>query len=229
MPAKNAPLTALPAHAEAAPYAARRNPVRGRLNAGFFRSMDGYLNRIFGDVKPRLFRDLPETVVEIGAGTGANFRYFAPGTRVLAVEPNPFMHKNLCKAAAFYDIDLEILPRGAEATALPKDAVEAVISTLVLCTVPDPAATIREVLRILRPGGRFLFLEHVAAPRGTATRRLQEIVHRPWSWCFEGCHTHRDTLAALQRGGFTKVEAEQYRARSPFLPVNPQIAGVATK
>ena len=81
---------------------------------------------------------------------------------------------------------------------------------------------------MLRPGGRFVFVEHVAAPDGTALRRLQRWVRAPWAWCFEGCSCERDLGGALRSAGFASVEVEDYRLRSPFLPFNPQIAGVAT-
>ena len=82
---------------------------------------------------------------------------------------------------------------------------------------------------MLRPGGRFVFVEHVAAPDGTALRRLQRWVRAPWAWCFEGCSCERDLGgAAPRRRASTSVDVEAYRLRSPFLPFNPQIAGVAT-
>lgn len=205
------------------------NPVRGRVNAGFFSSLDGYLDGILGSRKAMLFSDLPPSILELGSGTGANFRYFPRGTRVTAVEPNPYMHKTLRRTAARQGIELEVLPQSADSIGLEDQSVDAVVSTLLLCTVQDPEATVKEVYRLLRPGGRFYFLEHVAAPAGSSTRRLQEAVSRPWAWFFEGCHTHRNTLATLEGAGFEDLSVEHYRARSPFLPVNPQIAGVARK
>lgn len=205
------------------------NPIRGRFNDAFFRAMDGYLNYILGGHKSKLFKNLPSTVVEIGSGTGANFRYFSPGTKVIAVEPNPYMHRTLSREAGKAGIELSLRSRGAEATGLAAESIDAVVSTLVLCTVPDLEASIREIRRVLRPGGQFYFLEHVAAPEGSMLRRLQHFVRRPWSYCFEGCQTNRDILAVLQGAGFRQLRAERYTAWSPFLPVNTQIAGVATK
>lgn len=218
-----------PAAANRRRAARRGHPVRGRLNAAFLLLMDGYLNAVLHRRKSELFRDLPRTVVEIGPGIGANFRYFAPGTQVIAIEPNPHMHAALRRRAARRGIELTLQRRGAENSCQITESVDAVVSTLVLCTVRDLETTLHEVHRMLRPGGRFLFLEHVAAEPGTATRRLQERIHRPWSWFFEGCHTHRDTLAALRRADFGHLTFERYNARSLFLPVTPQIAGVATK
>lgn len=204
------------------------NPVRGPLNAGFFRLVDGYVHRVLGERKTALFADLPGEVVEIGPGTGANMRYYPAGTRVVAIEPNPHMHPGLRRSAARHGVELDVRTAGAEATGLRDGSVDAVVSTLVLCTVPDQDAALAEVRRILRPGGRLLFLEHVAAAPGTALSGLQRVLRRGWTWAFEGCDLRRHTAERLEAAGFTAVVAERYRMRSVFWPVNEQVAGVAT-
>ena len=201
------------------------HPVRGRLNAAFFRTMDGYIHRHLGDRKAALLTGLPPTVVELGAGTGANMRYYAPGTRVIAIEPNPSMHGPLRESAARHRIDLKIRAEGAEDTGLPDGSVDAVVSTLVLCTVVDPSAAVAEVRRILRPGGRFVVLEHVAAPEDGLRSRLQRRLWTGWRWAFEGCDLQRHTGELLARAGFADVALERYRAGWLFLPVDDQIAG----
>ena len=206
----------------------KANPVRGPLNALFFDIMEGYINSRLAARKSRLFADLPGAVVEIGAGVGANFAYFKEGTRVIAVEPNPHMHPGLRRKARRRSLPLSILENGAEAIDLPDNSVDAVVCTLVLCTVGDPARVIDEVRRILKPGGHFIFIEHVAAPQKTWRRRLQDSLHGFWRYIFEGCNTNRDTGAMLQGAGFRNLQIEEYVMRSPFLPVNSQIAGAAT-
>lgn len=203
------------------------NPVRGRLNAAFFRLVDGYVHRRLGTRKALLFADLPPQVVELGPGTGTNLKYFRPGTHLVAIEPNPHMHPALARVAAERGISLDVRARGAEATGLPSASVDAVVCTLVLCTVPDPAAALAEVRRILRPGGRLLVLEHVAAPPGTFLAGLQRLLRRPWRWTFEGCDLDRHTAEAISEAGFSGVELERYRLRSVFLLVNEQLAGTA--
>jgi SAM-dependent methyltransferase len=145
----------------AVPY--RPHPVRGPLNALFFTELDGYVDRLLRPHKQRLFRDLPASVLELGSGVGANLRYLPAGSRLVAVEPNPAMHGPLRARAARAGIELDLHPTVAERIDLPDESVDAVISSLVLCTVPDPAGAVSEVLRVLRPGGRYAFLEHVAA------------------------------------------------------------------
>lgn len=207
----------------------RPHPLRGPFNALFFTALDRYLDHLLRPHKRDLFEDLPPTVVELGPGVGANLRYLRPGTRLIAVEPNPAMHDRLRARAAPAHLDLELHTTGAEGIDLPDASVDAVISSLVLCTVSDPAGVLAEVHRILRPGGRYSFLEHVAAPNGSALRRLQRAVRRPWRWTFEGCSCERNLQAVIEAAGFADTTIEDYRLRSPFLPVNTQIAGVARK
>lgn len=205
------------------------NSVRGRFNAWFLESFDEYINRLLRQRKTELLSDLPRRIVEIGAGVGANLEYYSTGTILTAVEPNPYMHDRLRRRAEKADIALEILESGAEDIDLPNESVDVVISTLVLCTVPDLEGVLSEVRRILRPGGRFLFLEHVAAPEGTRPRKLQEWIQTPWHYLFEGCNTTREISSSLKSARFRSVQFSSYRLRSPFLPVNSQIAGTATK
>jgi SAM-dependent methyltransferase len=205
------------------------NRVRGPLNAVTFSVLDGYLNWLLAPHKRRVFADLPDEVVELGSGVGANFRYLRPGTRVIAVEPNPAMHARLRAGAEEYGIELELRGITGERLDVADESADAVVSSLVLCTVADPAAVIAQVLRVLRPGGRYSFVEHVAAEPGTVTRKAQRLVRRPWAWCFEGCSCERDLAAEIEGGGFGSVELERYQLRSPLIPFNTHVAGIATK
>ncbi|GAC1591991.1 MAG: class I SAM-dependent methyltransferase [Acidimicrobiales bacterium] len=200
---------------------------RGRFNAAFFKVMDGYINWHLRDHKARVFADLPQTVVELGSGVGANLRYLPQGGRLVAIEPNPHMHSMLAKAAMRNGVELEIRDVVGERIDLPDDSVETVISSLVLCTVSDPAQVLAEVRRILRPGGRYAYVEHVAAREGTLTRGLQRVVRRPWAWVFEGCSCERNLEAVLESSGFAEVHSTSYRIHSPLVPFNTQIAGYA--
>lgn len=205
----------------------RGNPIRGRWNAAFLSVLDGSIDQLLGPKKTQIFQDLPKTIVELGPGVGANFRYFPEGTTVIAVEPNPHMHKGLRRQAAKHDIELQIVDNGAEAIDLPDDSVEAVVCTLVLCSVDDPRRCLREVRRILKPGGRFYFLEHVAAPKGHWRRKLQDRIYRPWRYVFEGCRTNQHTADLVRAAGFITVDIQEYTLSGPFLPVNTQVMGIA--
>ncbi|MBL7261079.1 class I SAM-dependent methyltransferase [Paractinoplanes lichenicola] len=200
---------------------------RGAFNAAFFSVMGPYIEFNVRDRKRRLFHNLPRTVVELGSGVGANLRYLPAGSTLVAVEPNVPMHRRLRAAADRRGVKLDLRARRAEDTGLPEHSADTVISSLVLCTVSDPAQVLAEVRRILRPGGTFRFVEHVAARDGTPTRALQRALRRPWAWTFEGCSCERDLATLVRAAGFTKVEVESYRLHSPFVTFNTQIAGTA--
>lgn len=210
-------------------YTFKLNYIRGPLNAWIFKVLGGYMDRLFGDAKRKLFKGHPSTVVEFGAGTGSNMRYYRKGTHLIAIEPNLYMHKNLKLAAAKYGILLKIKSQVGEAIDLPDNSCEFVVSTLVLCTVKDPEECMTQVKRILKPSGRFVFVEHVKAKKGTFLARVQNLMHKPWHWFFEGCHTNRDTTTLLKSSGFRRVCIENYNQYSPFVPIIPQIRGYAIK
>jgi SAM-dependent methyltransferase len=205
------------------------NPVRGPFNAAFFTVMGGYLDWLMRSRKQRVFTDLPGEIVELGSGVGANFRYLPPGTRVIAVEPNPAMHSRLRARAVRHKIELELHDVVGEQLDLPDASAEMVVSSLVLCTVPDPARVLAEIRRVLRPGGRYAFVEHVGAKGRPVLRRVQRVVRRPWAWMFEGCSCERDLADLIASAGFASVDIEEYHIHSPILPFNTHVAGVATK
>ena len=220
-----------PAHQPSTPGSTPVNRIRGPLNAAGLRALDGVFHRTLGRQKEQLFADLPDEVVEFGSGPGTNLRYLRPGTRLVSVEPNPAMHAPLRQAARERGVELELLAHSADAVPLEDASVDAVICTLVLCTVPDPAAALAEAHRILAPGGRFLFIEHVAADPGTnrllATQ--QRVLRRPWRWLFEGCELHRHTGELVEAAGFTSVELRAGTAQPALLPVAPMVWGTATR
>lgn len=202
---------------------------RGRLHAWALRSAAGRMHRIYGERKRQLFANLPETVVEIGAGAGANFRYYRRGTRVIAIEPARQMHRALEREAEHRGIELEIRATPAERMDLDDASVDAVVSTLVLCSVSDPREVLGEVRRVLRPGGRFVFIEHVAGDPGTRLHRLQGWLRRPWAWMCEGCQLRRNTGAIIRAAGFDSVDEERFRGSAKWSPVSPHVAGVARR
>ena len=198
--------------------------VRGPFNAWLLDALDGYMHRKYGPLKARLFGTVPATVVDLGAGSGANFRYFPPGTLVVAVEPSIHMHARLQRKAKQHGLALELHEAGGETLALPDASIDLVCSSLVLCTVPDPPRVAAEVRRVLRPGGRFVTIEHVAAPSGSGIAALQRAVRRPWRWMFEGCELCNHTTEVLRGAGFREVRIEPFRLGTVFLPLRYQIA-----
>ena len=205
--------------------------ARSRFNAWFFRAFDRYINHIAASHKRMAFAGIEaDRIVELGAGVGANLAHLPEGATVVAIEPSEAMHDALRRRAAEHRVELELIGGRAERLPLPDASVEEVICSLVLCTVEDPDATVAEVRRILRPGGRFRFVEHVAAPSWSPRRWLQHGLRRPWSWIFEGCDLCRDTGALVERSGFSTVDVRRGRLRrSAFFPVNTVVSGVAVR
>jgi len=170
---------------------------------------------------------LTGTVLEIGAGAGANFGYFRPGIRWLGLEPHPRRGAELARTAARYGHRTPVLAAPAERIPLDGASVDAVAATVVLCSVFDQDAVLAEVRRVLRPGGRFAFFEHVAAPAGTWSRRLQRCV-APVTRRFDGgCDPGRQTWQAIEAAGFGQVDAGWYTSRPGVGLYRRYFAGVA--
>lgn len=197
-----------------------------RSNAWFFDTFDAMIDRRIGALKAPLLEQVPATVVEIGAGTGANLRYYPPGTLVVAVEPNPAMHPRLRANAERHGVRVAVVDGAAEAIDLADASADLVVSTLVLCTVERPERVVQEVRRILRPGGRFVVVEHVRASRGGPLRSVQRLVRPVWRRVFDGCDTCRDTEATLRAAGFAHVSLDRHRRFDPlFYPTSELLHG----
>jgi ubiquinone/menaquinone biosynthesis C-methylase UbiE len=167
--------------------------------------------------------------VEVGAGSGANFAHYpAAVTEVVAVEPEPYLRKQASSAAASAPVSVEVRAGTAEAIPAGEDEFDVAVVSLMLCTVPDQAAALAEVSRVLRPRGELRFYEHVIS-RKPGMARVQRVFDRTfWPHVAGGCHCARDTEAAIERTGFS-IEGcyrEAFQA-APFLPPFPHIVGVA--
>ncbi len=185
-------------------------------------------------IEPRrraLLSTVSGTVLELGPGTGANFAFLPPGVRWIGIEPNRHMHATLEARARACGIDAACLLVGAEHMEVADASVDVVLCTLVLCSVPDPRGVLADVRRVLKPGGRFLFLEHVAAPSGTFARRAQRLLRGPWQLCADGCTLDRETEAMIREAGFTGVDLERFEAPRDVTPafVSRHVAGEARR
>ncbi len=181
--------------------------------------------------KRELFEGASGTFLELGPGTGANFRYLPAGCRWIGIEPNRHMHASLRKRAGQAGIVPQIHPACRSRIGLADGVVDVAISTLVLCSVPDIEGVLQELRRVLAPGGRFLFIEHVAAPQGTGLRFLQSIMWPAWRMFGDGCRCNREIGMAIERAGFSSVEIRSLRVPSPPAPrwVSPHIIGQAVR
>jgi len=183
--------------------------------------------RWMAERKRRLLGGLSGEVVEIGPGAGANLPYLRSDVHWIGVEPNPYARPYLERAAREAGVSCEVREGSAERLPLQTASADAVVGTLVLCSVKDVDAALREILRVLKPGGRFVFIEHVAAPAGTLRRRLQRWARPVWRVIADGCHPDRETLESIRAAGFARVEAEQFLV--PAGLVAPHVAGIAVK
>lgn len=171
------------------------------------------------------------TVLELGPGTGANFAYLPAGIRWIGLEPNRHMHPALSARAREHGVDAACRVAGAEGIEAEDASVDVVLSTLVLCSVPDPERTLAEIRRVLRPEGRFLFLEHVAAAPGSAVRRRQRLMRPIWRFCADGCTPDRETDDLIRSAGFARVDLEAFETPSSVTPafVSPHVIGTARR
>ena len=207
------------------------NGRRGRFNAWFFTTFDRYIGHSAVSHKQAAFGSLDRgDIVELGAGVGANFGFLPAGSRLVAIEPNLAMHSGLHRRAHDQGFEIEVLTAAAEQIPLPDASVDDVLCSLVLCSVDDQQAVLAEVKRILRPGGRFRFVEHVGAVAWSPRRWLQQAIRYPWRWVFEGCDLCRDTATAIENAGFSTVDIARGRwHRSLFVPANTSIHGIAVR
>lgn len=180
------------------------------------------------DLKRSLLGSLQGTVLEIGPGAGANFAYFPTDLHWIGVEPNPFMHAYLRQEGTRQGFQsIELIEGTAEHLPVETAIADGVVSTHVLCSVSELDQVLREIQRVLKPGGQFIFLEHVAAECCTWTRRAQDGVAPLWKTLFDNCHPNRETWRDLEAAGFSTIEYTHFQLALPL--VSPHIAGVATK
>jgi SAM-dependent methyltransferase len=152
------------------------------------------------ELRAELLRRARGRTLEVGAGTGLNLpHYGADVTELVLTEPDPHMAKRLRAQLPERGSDrTEVIEATAEGLPFPDASFETVVSGLVLCSVAEPAETIEEIARVLRPGGTLLFFEHVRAPDGSRLAGWQDRLERPWSLFAGGCHPNRRTVETLE-------------------------------
>jgi ubiquinone/menaquinone biosynthesis C-methylase UbiE len=175
------------------------------------------------DMRRELLAEASGRTLELGSGTGANVELYPPAvTDLVLTEPDRFM---AAKLRSKYP-DREVVEAPAEKLPFEDDSFDTVALTLVLCTVPDPEGALREVARVLKPGGRFLFIEHVRAEEESLAR-WQDRLHGAWYLFGDGCHCNRDTLATLEASPLTVERAEKGDLPKAVPLVRPLLRGAA--
>lgn len=209
------------------PDATDHTPSFGRRFARVGPRMDA---RGAADHRRRLLEAAHGTVVEIGAGYGATFPFYPSAvTGVLALEPDPTLRELARAAAGRAPVPVTVVNGVAEALPAADASVDVVVSSLVLCSVPDQSIALTEVVRVLRPGGLLLFYEHVRSANRVLAA-AEDLVAPLWSRMAGGCHPNRDTSAVIAGAGLTMQGLERFGFSA--LPGNPRVAhvlGVAGK
>jgi len=180
------------------------------------------------NLKRSLLSNVQDRVLEIGPGAGANLSYYPSDIHWIGIEPNPFMHPYIHQEAERHGLkNIELHGERAETLPVKDHSIDTVVSTYVLCSVTDIHATLKDIQRVLKPGGTFVFIEHVAATNGTCTRTVQEGITPVWSAVFDHCHPNREIWLCLENAGFESVNYQHFRLSVPI--VSPHIAGTATR
>jgi SAM-dependent methyltransferase len=206
----------------------------GRLFASFYdRALKASEENGLGDVRRALLAEARGRVVEIGSGTGVNLDLYGDGIEDLTlIEPDPHMGARLRDrladrtAGARTSPPARLVAAPAEAIPFVDDTFDTAVATLVLCTVPDPVASIDELARVLKPGGRLLFIEHVRSD-DPGSARWQDRLEKPWRFMADGCYCNRDTEAMLSASAFGVEQVEQGVFPKSLPIVRPLIHGTA--
>jgi ubiquinone/menaquinone biosynthesis C-methylase UbiE len=169
-------------------------------------------------------------VLELGAGNGRNFGLYPPEVaEVVAVEPEPYMRRRAQAAAGEAERPVAVIDAIADALPFEDRHFDGAVASLVLCSVPDQADALRELLRVIRPGGELRFYEHVHASQ-QPLRTMLTVLDRSTLWprLAGGCHPARDTLSAIEAAGFEIERCRRFGfAFGPLQPAIPHILGVA--
>ena len=209
-----------------------RDPVHHPLFARYYARVSVAAETRMGmaGVRERLLAGLSGRVIEIGAGNGLNFAHY-PGTvsEVVAIEPERRLRQLAVESALRSEVPVDVAPGAAEALPVKSEAFDAVVISLVLCSVRDVPRALGEVRRVLRPGGVVRFFEH-GSGGGPAMRVTQRALDRTvWPPLNGGCHLGRDPVGALRDAGF---ELGPYRRvlmpeKGPTLPTSFCVLGTA--
>jgi SAM-dependent methyltransferase len=167
--------------------------------------------------------------LEVGAGTGLNLDLWPADIEELVLtEPDPHMVLRLRRKLERSGRQAQLVETGGERLPFPDSSFDTVALTLVLCTVPDPADVLREISRVLKPGGSFLFLEHVRA-EDPKLARWQDRLHGPWYLFGDGCHCNRNTPAELERSPLRVERLERDSLPKAVPLVRPMVRGAARR
>jgi ubiquinone/menaquinone biosynthesis C-methylase UbiE len=190
------------------------HPVFARL---YERMSPGLERAGAAEHRTQLLADLAGTVVEVGAGNGLNFSHYPPTVNeVIAVEPEPYLRAHATRRAADAATPVRVVDGTASHLPLADGSVDAGVASLVLCSVPDQAAALAELHRVIKPGGELRFYEHVLSTN-PARARHQRRANPIWTRMIGGCHLTRDTQQAINAAGFVIATVDRLEFAPCFL------------
>jgi len=167
--------------------------------------------------------------IDLGAGTGANLDLYPDAVAELVLaEPDPHMARQLRQKLAESGQAAELIEASAERLPFEDSSFDTAVFTLVLCTVPNPEAALAETARILKPGGKLLFVEHVRA-EDAGLARWQDRLEGPWRFLADGCHCNRDTVATIEASPFSVEQVEHSKLPKAPPLVRPLVWGRAAR
>ena len=160
-------------------------------------------------------------ILEVGIGSGLNIPFYdrAKVEKLIGLDPSPELNAMAQKMADQHDLEVEFLLSGAENIPLPDDHVDTVLVTYTMCTIPDALSANKEMLRVLKPGGRMIFCEHGLAPDAKVSK-WQSRIDPFWGKIAGGCHLNRDIPELIRRAGFQIQTMDKM-----YLPSTPKFAG----
>ncbi|QMT18141.1 class I SAM-dependent methyltransferase [Planococcus maritimus] len=163
----------------------------------------------FEKIRAGLVRKARGRVLEIGFGTGANFRYYQGADRVDAIEPNPDMSKQAGNRIRKSKTPIRTYEAVAEKLPFADNCFDTVVATLVFCTIPDPVKALEEIYRVSKPGAKILMFEHVKMDQPLIGKTQQSLTP-VWKRLCDGCHLDRDTLDLINRSPLDIIQVDSF-------------------
>lgn len=192
--------------------------VFARIYDPFMEAME---HKVLSRYRKQLLEPLQGNILEVGSGTGINFKLYPKGCHVIASEPSEHMLKYASERLRTEDIqaDIEIVLAGVGSEELkkyvPEDGFDAIVCTLVLCTIPEPEKAVADFKQWLKPPGKLIILEHVHA-RTQPRKTFHNLINPAWKHLAEGCHINRDTAKMLRDQGFVAEWQHDFIKVLPF-------------
>lgn len=206
--------------------------INSNLRKSFFAWLlikgDRYNFSIYDSFKKKLFENISGNIAEIGPGTGINFNYMPSGTNWIGIEPNTAFTEYLLTQAKKKGINAKLLVGSALELPLDDNSMDFVIGTLVFCSVEKIEKSLSEIIRVLKPGGKYIFIEHVAAPKNTPLRFIQNMINPINHFFADGCNCNRETWTFIKNCGFSEIVINEHKIKSLKIH-SPHIMGFAVK